>query len=112
MPVSTEKGFAKAVAPLFAAPLHETQMDVDVAAHAKSPPMFTKSLDSTEEELTFKVTSETVSNQIIGVEITPVVTESVATESQAPEGATAGIEEVKEEYVSLEVKAELKWAKS
>ena len=90
------------MAPIFSAPLHE---QADTAA---SPPMFVQTFESTEETLPFQLSiTEQPQNDLTSTQLvvaTPVV--------QAEAQPSAGVEEVQEELVELEIKAELKWAKS
>lgn len=95
-----------AMAPVFAAPLHE-EMETLRADGAASPPMFIQSFESKEETLPFQlsVTEQPISSSSVTdvVEVTPLDSETQS---------SVVTEEVQEQLVELEIKAELKWAKS
>lgn len=85
-------------APTFAAPLHDNEFLREQTSGAKSPPTFVQSFETTEEVLPFELSIEQPSGKVV---IKPISTET----TEEP------VEEIREELVELEVKAELKWAK-
>lgn len=81
-------------APTFAAPLHDNEFLREQTSGAK----FVQSFETTEEVLPFELSIEQPSGKVV---IKPISTET----TEEP------VEEIREELVELEVKAELKWAK-
>lgn len=98
-PITTEEDQIDQVtqAPAVAAPLDESV--ITRAAGATSPPQFVQSFETTEETLPFELSISEIDGQVV---IKP----------HEVERAEPKTEEIKEEFVELEVKAELKWAKS
>lgn len=95
------------MAPLFSTSLHaDDDSEASRALKAVSPPMFTRSFESTEETLPFELSIVSKSNQQ-----TSEVTVRPVTEAVGAEGLESPMEEVREELVELELEAELKWAK-
>lgn len=102
-PQSTEL----AMAPIFASPLHE-ETTTERANGAASPPMFIQSFESAEETLPFQLS---IADSSLGDwSAAPLVVATPVVEAQAQSSSLT--EEVQEELVELEIKAELKWAKS
>lgn len=95
-------------APIFATPLHE-EMDMNHTDGAVSPPVFIQSFESIEETLPFQlsITDQPQGNDSSETQMV-VATPVVAAQAHP----SSSIEETREELIELEIKAELKWARS